>query len=100
MKKIKYDKDDFCCENMFNNIYSEDVVIVYIPRFREYGIRILDGGSSKIKIEYCPWCGKTLPKSLAEEWFAHLKKMGIEDSRSKHLPREYRSDAWWKKLEL
>jgi hypothetical protein len=27
----------------------------------EYGLRVHDGGSAVVKIEYCPWCGTRLP---------------------------------------
>lgn len=27
-----------------------------------YGLMVHDGGSSVIKIAFCPWCGSTLPE--------------------------------------
>jgi hypothetical protein len=52
-------------------IYSleEARSVIYIPKFREYGIVILDGGSSMKRINYCPWCGTQLPSPLRDEWF-------------------------------
>lgn len=56
-----------CCEMMAENIASEDGIICYWEKFREYGIPVRDGGSSMIRIRYCPWCGKPLPSSLRED---------------------------------
>jgi hypothetical protein len=74
----------------------EDVFIVYIPKFREYGIRILDGGTSFKIMEFCPWCGIRLPASLRDMWFAQLDHLGLEPE-SKSLPLHFRTDAWWNK---
>nr|WP_067736167.1 hypothetical protein [Novosphingobium naphthalenivorans] len=30
-----------------------------------YGIMIHDGGSSMVRINFCPWCGAKLPEPLA-----------------------------------
>jgi hypothetical protein len=38
-----------------------DNLVTYVERFDEYGLIIHDGGTSKVKISYCPWCGKELP---------------------------------------
>jgi hypothetical protein len=40
-----------------------DQLLLYIPRFDEYGIIIHDGGNSHSVIQFCPWCGKKLPQS-------------------------------------
>ncbi|WP_425615575.1 DUF6980 family protein [Anatilimnocola sp. NA78] len=47
-----------------------DCLIEYWPRFREYGIIIHDGGSSVMRIEFCPWCGSRLPESLRDKVLA------------------------------
>ena len=41
-------------------VSSEEIPIVYEPKFREYGIRVLDGGTSNIELLYCPWSGHKL----------------------------------------
>ena len=51
-----------CCESMRNASEDQDTAIVYTKEFKEYGIRILDGGTSHLRIYYCPWCGKKLRK--------------------------------------
>jgi len=46
---------------------GEGCAIEFWPRYNEYGIRMLDGGTSIITIAYCPWCGKRLPVSRRDE---------------------------------
>jgi uncharacterized protein DUF6980 len=70
------------------------VPIVYLSKFREYGISI-DDGSVLQGIDYCPWCGEKLPDSLRDQFFEHLAGMGLELD-SADLPVHFRSDAWWR----
>lgn len=37
-----------------------DNIISFSAKGRSYGIIIHDGGSSKITIKHCPWCGSKL----------------------------------------
>jgi hypothetical protein len=75
---------------------NQELAIVYIPKFREYGIRVLDGGTSYKLIDYCPWCGVKLPTSLREQWFKEIYQLGFEPG-SDNIPVEYQTDAWWNK---
>ncbi|MDP5210232.1 hypothetical protein [Microbulbifer sp. 2205BS26-8] len=85
-----------CCKDMLSALNS-DVGVIYIPKFREYGISILDGGSSFLKIVFCPWCGTKLPLSLRDKWFDLLEEeFGIEDTENDHIPKEMRGDTWWR----
>ena len=43
-----------------------DHLVRYLPVFREYGLLIHDGGSSFVRIQFCPWCGSRLPESLRD----------------------------------
>lgn len=43
-----------CCEQMRTVLGSGESGLIYIPKFREYGIKVLDGGSSYIGITHCP----------------------------------------------
>ena len=81
-----------------------EVAVRYNPRFRGYGIRILDGGSSVQTLYFCPWCGGKLPDAdaLTDKWFKILEEMlpefdGFADTRT---PDEFKSDEWWKKRGL
>lgn len=49
--KCDIHKEDFDCP---------DKIIFKSKKSNDYGILIHDGGSSYIKIKYCPFCGKRL----------------------------------------
>jgi hypothetical protein len=49
-------------------VESEEISIDYAPKFREFGVRVLDGGTSGILLNVCPWCGMRLLSSLRDEW--------------------------------
>ncbi|WP_211290371.1 DUF6980 family protein [Flavobacterium croceum] len=49
--KCDIHKDDFDCP---------DKIIYSTKKNKEFGIIIHDGGTSFIKIKFCPWCGKKL----------------------------------------
>ncbi len=87
-------KGEHCCIEMSRHWNDGEVAIVYIDKYREYGIRILDGGSSIQTISYCPWCGKRLPASLRHEWFDRLDALGKEPGDD--IPPAMQSDEWWK----
>ena len=99
----------FCCEDMQNNIFdtsaaksnSTDKTIYYSPRFREYGIPVRDGlggyASSYIQIQYCPWCGKRLPKSKRDEWFDTLYSLGYDSPMEDDIPEEFMTSRWYEK---
>jgi hypothetical protein len=90
----------FMCNKMmlFSSSNFEDVdrPIIYNSKFDEYGIKIMDGGSSSIEINYCPWCGERLPNSRRDEWFDILEKLGI-DPWGGDVPEIFRTDEWYKK---
>jgi hypothetical protein len=57
---------DHCCNEMKKHIEAGEVAIRYVPKFQEYGILYLDGGTSFQDMKFCPWCGKKLPDSMRE----------------------------------
>jgi hypothetical protein len=81
---------------MSNNLAGGETAILYVPKFREYGILVLDGGSSFIAISHCPWCGTALPDTLRNRWFKEIEARGFEVG-DERIPAELISDAWWKK---
>ena len=83
-----------CCAMMSSNLAGGETAILYLPKFREYGIAVTDGGSSFIAIHYCPWCGTSLPASLRDKWFEEIasRSYKIDDE----IPAELSSGAWWK----
>jgi len=79
-----------CCEWMRDEIARRcadhgdrfecpDALVEYTDRFDEYGLIIHDGGTSVRAIEFCPWCGSTLPESKRDRWFKELEALGIND---------------------
>lgn len=83
-----------CCEQMRDAIQDDVVPVTFLPKFREYGILVLDGGSSFLELRYCPWCGNKLPSSLRDEWFDYLEAREI-DPESDLVPPEYQTEQWW-----
>ena len=86
---------DCCCGEMRMYLELGDVAIRYAAKFREYGLAILDGGSSCITIHFCPWCGQRLPTSLRDRWFEEIERLGLEPE-SPSLPVRYATDEWWR----
>ncbi|MEV8514740.1 hypothetical protein [Dactylosporangium sp. NPDC051484] len=72
-----------------------DVVVVYTPKFDEYGLPIRDGGTSMVVIGFCPWCGGRLPQSRRDAWFDEMERLGL-DPWEDEIPEVYQSDAWWR----
>jgi hypothetical protein len=95
-KKQQICREDFCCEGLFIHLSDGEVGVVYSREIREYGIKILDGGTSIQVIRYCPWCGAELPEPLRDEWFDTLRDMGYPDPCDDDIPSHFRSDKWWK----
>jgi hypothetical protein len=83
-----------CCDEMRQHLGVGEVALRYSPKLREYGLRVLDGGSSRQEIRFCPWCGSRLPESLRDEWFKKLDELRLEPD-SPAIPTRLRSDEWW-----
>lgn len=89
-------KIEFCCENMNNNI-NDNQMIYYSEVFDEYGINVLEDNCSYILIDFCPWCGKKLPMSKRDRWFAELEEKGFENPLfEENIPDNYKTREWWK----
>jgi hypothetical protein len=84
------------CEQHPDPFECPDVLVVYWPKFDEFGIPIRDGGSSVSNISFCPWCGAALSESKRDLWFNTLEQMGIEDPDETNIPEEFRDDSWWR----
>jgi hypothetical protein len=74
-----------------------DALVVYTPKFDEYGLIIHDGASSSVTIQYCPWCGAKLPESKHARWFDELERLGIVDPEDQRIPSEFTTDEWYRK---
>lgn len=86
-------KHEHRCEQMKYAVESEKVRIDYVAKYREYGVRVLNGPSF-IVMSYCPWCGTRLPKSLRIEWFDLLERIGIDPAYDK-VPEEFADERWY-----
>lgn len=87
-------KQIHCCEMMNRAIESQEIPINFSDRYREYGVNVLDGGTSSISIEYCPWCAKKLPESLRDRWFDELEKIGLEPG-DENIPEKFLGAQWY-----
>ena len=86
----------FCCEDMKNNI-NDNQLIHYSEIFDEYRIMVWEDNCSSILINFCPWCGKKLPISKREQWFAELEEKGFENPLfDDNIPASYKNGDWWK----
>ena len=92
-------KINVCCSEMQKAVQASETPVISIPKFRETGIRILDGGSSYLEIKFCPWCGQSLPKSLRNVWFDRLEQMGL-DPIGQDIPAEYSDERWYEDLDI
>lgn len=87
-----------CCKEITENIERPEVAIAYDDKFREYGIAILDGGTAQQRIQFCPWCGSSLPESLREDWFDLIfDKYNLDGPEDPRIPKEMRTGDWWRK---
>jgi hypothetical protein len=87
---------NYTCSAHPNSRDCPDVLVVYDPRFDEFGLPIRDGGDSVMIIQFCPWCGTRLPDSKRDLWFERLAEMGFDDPAIQSIPNEFQTDAWWK----
>lgn len=71
VKEAGINRKQYCCLDMAYHlieyeksknspVINYDSVIEHWQKTNEFGIPIHDGGSSFIKIDYCPWCGNKL----------------------------------------
>ena len=112
--KNRFKETDFCCADMHENVIGPEgdgceLHFGYFARYREYFIPYKKkcGGAWQL-ISFCPWCGKSLPKPLDDEFIKELSKatgiseddIDFETYLDPKVPEEFRSDAWWKKRNL
>lgn len=87
------DQIDYRCDQHPDPFDCPDNLIAYIPKFREYGIIIHNGGTARSTIAYCPWCGARLPESARDAWFDRLDELGLEPE-DEAIPASMRDETW------
>jgi hypothetical protein len=85
---------EHCCDAMTHAVSASDVPVIYRASFREWGVSLVDGGTSALAITFCPWCGERLPASLRAAWFDRVESLGLEPG-DPEIPIELASDRWW-----
>ena len=89
---------DHHCERMDYAVAEERLPVWFNARFREWGIKYVDGVSS-YELLFCPWDGEELPGSLRDAWFERLDRLGMEPEDPR-VPEAMRSDRWWREAGL
>lgn len=87
---------ELTCPHHSSAFECPDALILYSPKFNEYGLIVHDGGSSAVSISFCPWCGTKLPESLRERWFSELEALGFDDPGVQDIPERCNTDAWYR----
>ena len=95
MNAKTHDPPHFCID-IQRLLRRDDFPLAYFPRFREFGIHYLDGGTSFQLLEFCPWCGERLPSSLQDRWLEEMKGLGLDPDDESRIPPPYLTDAWWR----
>lgn len=60
-KRMAYDLNQVC--DRHPDRFDCADAIMHRSQDGDYGIIVHDGGTSYIKISYCPWCGTKFPKA-------------------------------------
>lgn len=92
-----------CCLTMDASLKNPlELILYYDPVYREYEVRAKNHAG--FVLEFCPFCGKKLPKSLHRELDTALEQeYGLDMSlgiKKKNMPAEFLTDEWWKKRRL
>ena len=85
--------------SLFRAARDENSPIVYRGKYREFGVRVLNGpdgrpGEAIDLLAYCPFTGRQLPSSLRDLWFDRLEGLGY-DPADGGIPEEYETEKWW-----
>ena len=93
-----------CCDLMTDFISDPRVPIEYNARVRSYGLPLRQAPAIQ-GIIYCPWCGIKLPSRLRDEYYRIIiEELHLDPSpdvlETPGLPKEFKTDEWWKKRGL
>lgn len=87
-------------KELFKSIDDITTPFIFNERFREFGVSCVNGPNrsvsvSFIRVNFCPFTGKSLPQSLRFLFFDELEKLGYEDTEDERLPERYKTSEWW-----
>ena len=106
-EKIDDQLGEHCCELMEMFLADPRIALTYSPMYREYDIPLQYKNKTMALqgLFYCPWCSKKLSDSVRQDWFEILdKEYNLDnpwsDEQEKLVPKEFRTDEWWKKRGL
>lgn len=91
-------------DNDITPVLEGSINLCYLPNIRSYVVRgnPLGGNKSVECIDYCPFCGASLPGRLDFKLTEILKsEYGLTSWRDfEKAPSEFQTDEWWKKRGL
>lgn len=91
----------FCCAQMATGVLKQKIVD-YDEVTREYGLLYDEQRIQTLR--FCPWCSSALGKPLYTEFFQILRnEFNVNEPdivTLSNVPKEFRSDAWWRKRGL
>lgn len=90
------DAVEFKCTIHADPYECPDNLIMYVEKFDEYGLIVHDGGTAKMEISFCPWCGSRLPESKRDRWFDELEHLGYDNPSEQDIPERFQSGAWYR----
>ena len=87
-----------CCKTMNDFLEDKRFPILYFPKYREYNLTLINSNAIQ-GINFCPWCGKKLPKDLRDTYYDILESeySNLDDQ---NIPVEFNNEEWWKKRGL
>ena len=91
-----------CCSGMKYAVEDPLCYLYYNEKFREYWMRD-DKSTSGIVANFCFHCGAQLPDSVRKLWYNILEteyKLEYPDRDLRKVPKDFRSEIWWKKRGL
>ena len=93
-----------CCKEMDYQVHSH-YLLKYSPHTKKYDFILYNHpDGNHLPLFCCPWCGKKLPKTLGKEWCAIIKeKFGLDyvfKQEWAKLPKEFKTEEWWRKRGL
>lgn len=93
------ENEEFCCDEMLRFTSENELGLLYVDKFRDFGLEYRDGGTSYQCINFCPFCGVRFPTSLRDKWFDEIEAKGL-NPWGDEIPEEYKSSKWWSDIAL